>query len=426
MGHGHFLLRVRGTFTTIAPLANLKHGHAFEEKPFLEIIQRRISVIQFSPDADFMMLETEPLPPPEPEATHASPMASFNAAVSGSPPIPKLRTRSPGVQISFYRLSPDPHDGTRIIPRVAGTAIARSPMILPANGTSFISALSQGPQTWAFDVTTYAGKVYELPLFDSTCHPVSAFVSKAEFIVFGCRGGSDPRRFAAFNLRGDEMWEKGFYETSLWPVFSFATSAGRFAMGRLIIDSTLLGAHDISTSQIRQQTIDVYQTANGNQLLHLDCSPVEPASQNFAISPDGMTLALRNNGAIAFYDMPPLTEKEQAAVKLAQSSAPEEIDAPVRINQGHTASSSEAAAPPPESAPQLPTIQAAQAPPTQPTPAQETATSPSAEPASSQSPSSQPTSEAGDPPAEQHRKPPTLYNAPGDPPPSERTSSQPQ
>ena len=52
MGHGHFLLRIRNTFTTFAPLANLKHGHAFEEKPFFKVTQRRVAVIQFSPDAD--------------------------------------------------------------------------------------------------------------------------------------------------------------------------------------------------------------------------------------------------------------------------------------------------------------------------------------------------------------------------------------
>jgi hypothetical protein len=47
---------------------------------------------------------------------------------------------------------------------------------------------------------------------------------------------------------------------------------------------------------------------------------------------------------------------------------------------------------------------------------------PSAEPTNPQ-----PTSATGDdPPAGTHRKPPTLYNAPGDPPPSERNTNQPQ
>ncbi len=439
MGHGHFLLRIRNTFTTFAPLANLKHGHAFEEKPFFKVTQRRVAVIQFSPDADFLTVETEPLPTPEPEAAHASPMAAFNAAVSGSSQTPQLQPRlndPPNVQVLFYRLSLDSQDTARIVPRIAGTAVTRYPVILPVNSTSFISALSHGPQTWAFDVNTYAGKVYQLPLFDSTCHPFSVFVSKAEFVVFGCRGGSDPRRFAAFNLLGAEMWEKSFYETFLRPTFTFATAAGRFAISRLIVDSNLAGLRDITASQIRGQSIDVFQTANGNQLLHLDCVPIETASQNFSISPDGMTLALRNNGAIDFYAMPPLTNKEQADVKLTQASAPEEAEVPVRLSTSHTGpADSQAATPPPDPTPQT---SASQPTPPQTTADQPTATPPApvqttpAPPAEAQSspnpsspappsaepPNPQSTSAAGDdPPAGTHRKPPTLYNAPGETPP---------
>jgi hypothetical protein len=435
LGHGHFMLRVRGTFTTIAPLANLDHGHAFDERPFLKVITRRVSLIQFSPEADFMVLETEPIPPPEPDPVHTSPMASFNAAISGSAQ-PQLHVRSsppPDVQIMFYRLSPDAQDNARIIPRVAGGAVTRNLVSIPANSTSFISAIAQAHQAWAFDVNTYAGKVYQLPLFDSTCRPVSAFVSKAEFIVFGCRGGNDPRRVGAFNLRGEEMWEKSFFDTSLRPAFAFAPAAGRFAMGRLIVSSTLAGIRDISPGQISGETVDVYQTASGNQLLHLDCNPVEPGSQNFAISPDGMTFAIRNNGAIDFYVMPELTKKEQAAIQLAMSSAPEEIEVPVRLNSGHTApaDSSQAETTSPMPPPQTTPNQAPQPPDQQPIPQPPTAQASTDQPAgpqsvSSQSANSQPTSAADDPPTETHRKPPTLYNAPGEQPPDGRNTSQPK
>ena len=434
MGHGHFLLRVRGTFTTIAPMENIVRGHAFEEKPFINTTKRRVVVIQFSPDADFMVVETEPIPAPEPEAAHASPLAAFNAAISGSQQTPQLQRREPpGVQIMFYRLSLDPRDSERILPRVAGMAITRNPVIIPADSNSFISVLDQGHQAWAFDVNTYAGKVYQLPLFDSTCRPATGFVSKAELLVFGCRGSNDPRRFAAFNLRGEEMWEKNFYDTSLRPSFSFATATGRFAIGRLIVDPTLAGVRDITPSQIRGQTVDVFQTANGNQLLHLDCVPVEPGSQNFAISPDGMTLALRDNGAIDLYAMPAPTQKEQAAIKLALSSAPEDIDVPVRLSTGsagHTTSAdSQADTPTPESARPTTATQptAARSPADQAGPVPYNPTQPAVPTqASAEPPTPPPTSVAGDAPAETHRKPPTLYNAPGDPPPSERNSTQPQ
>ena len=108
MGHGHFLLRIRDTFTTIAPLANLKHGHAFEEKPFLKVTQRRVAVIQFSPDADFMTLETEPIPPPEPEPRPRLTHGLLQRRRLRLLPIPKLQSQVTPRQRSDHFLSPLP------------------------------------------------------------------------------------------------------------------------------------------------------------------------------------------------------------------------------------------------------------------------------------------------------------------------------
>src|SRR5712664_3031720 len=52
LGHGHFLLRIRDTLTTFAPLANLATSEPFAQQPFLVSAERRLAALILSPDAD--------------------------------------------------------------------------------------------------------------------------------------------------------------------------------------------------------------------------------------------------------------------------------------------------------------------------------------------------------------------------------------
>ena len=144
-----------------------------------------------------------------------------------------------------------------------------------------------------------------------------------------------------------------------------------------------------------------------------------------ALSPNGLGLAVVHADAIEIYNLPPLTDKDAAALKLAQASAPTENNLPVRFTAQTTAPTdsdvdSDSAATPPN--PQQPTTPAAANAPhsSQPAPAA------SSQPASSNtetqsSPTGSPTPTnrpSGDTAPEEHRAPPTLYTLPTDKPPS--------
>jgi hypothetical protein len=159
------------------------------------------------------------------------------------------------------------------------------------------------------------------------------------------------------------------------------------------------------------QSVVVYQMASGKQILRVECSPIEPAGQNFALSPDGLHLALIRDNSIEIYNLPELTGKEDADVKLAEAAAPEDTGLPVHFlaeeqtlagsgsaadTQSDTVGSSDAV----DSLTQPAVAASASA-----TPAPESnATAPSASTAE------------GDPSPNQPRKPPTLYTLPTDPP----------
>ncbi|MBS1800940.1 MAG: hypothetical protein JSS95_14080 [Acidobacteria bacterium] len=414
LGRGRFMLRNRDTLTTIAPAMNNAKGNAFRESPFIET-KRRIDGVVLSPDADLLVLETlEPLPPTSglEEAASASPATS-----SGSDP---SHADKP-VQINFFKLRPANSDEVQITPGAA--ARARTPGRIPANAAGYLSILDQGQQHWAFDFNGYDGTKKELAPFDSTCRPVPMLVSRGEFIAFGCHLSHTPQVIAGFNMRGEEMWEQNMTETYISPTFAFAPEAGRFAFSRVITHTSLVTDETIMPELVDSQSIIVYQTESGRQILQVKATPVARAGQNFALAPDGMSLAVIRTDAIEVYTLPPPTGKEREAMKLAEAATPKaKDDAPISsamfvASPAAATESTNSIAPaepkPPAAVDSAAGSSASPAPtsPAEPasTPAvnsQATATRPSGETAKSDDDTSDK--------EQKPRKPPTLYNEPGE------------
>jgi hypothetical protein len=246
---------------------------------------------------------------------------------------------------------------------------------------------------------TSPSSIRDISTGPSTSTPAPLFVSHSEFIAFGCRAGQSRQQLGGFNMRGEEMWEQGLFGDSIAPSIAYAPAGGRFALSRIMLHSSFIADQPISADQVSNQTVVVYQTGTGKQLLRADCSPVERAGQNFALSPNGLALAVIHADAIEIYTLPSLTTKDESDLKLARSIAPPENNLPVQFKGQATLStdpdSTQPASsnqPPPQTAPRS-SESNRQPPAATPTPA---------------SPSS------GDTPPDQHRTPPTLYNLPDD------------
>ena len=413
LGHGHFMLRTRDTLTTFAPMANLAKGDAFRERPFITT-ERRIGGVLLSPDADLMILETLEPPP--------LPSDSVQPAAALSPEEQRVRLESP-VQINFFRLLSQA--GEEIVARPGGALRTRVPGRIPANSNGYVSIVDQGHQRWAFDFRTYGGKVKELSPFESTCRPTPILVSRSEFIAFGCHLSHTPQVVAGFNMSGEEMWEQNMTETYVAPTFDYAPRAGRFVMSRVLTHSSVVQGGDILMPElVSGQSIVVYQTDSGRQVLRIDATPVVRAGQNFSLSPDGLSLAVVRGDAIEIHSLPPLTPKEREAVQKAETSAPQDDGgAPVSFGEQGTAGDAVAVRPAeatqaaPQTAPAAdPPAADANAPVvTQPAPAAASEATPPASAVSQQAPASSGDEEKQASPAESPRKPPTLYE-PGEKP----------
>jgi hypothetical protein len=438
LGHGHFLLRVRDALTTFAPLANLATKDPFAQQPFIVSAERRLAALILSPDADLLIIETVKRVPhtAKPKTPLFGPTPE---------PTPGLKERN-AVQINFYRLHAG-DDGGPVLAHPAGAIQTPSTGDIPATTAGFLAVVDQGHQHWAFDFHTYSGKKAELSPFDSSCSPAPVFVSHSEFIAFGCRGGQSRQQLGGFNMRGEEMWEQGLFGDFVAPSIAYAPSAGRFALSRILLRISAVPDQPISSDEVSAQAVVVYQTGTGKQLLRADCSPVSRAGQNFALSPNGLALAVVHADAIEIYSLPPLTTKDESDLKLARSIAPPESDLPVSLPGRSSPNDAD-----PDPSPDLQTAAApasvTNSPPdsTQPTSSNPPATAshphpatshtgsseapaPSAPPTSSSSadtspapasPSSADTSpppaspSSGDTPPEQRRSAPTIYTLPGD------------
>jgi hypothetical protein len=275
--------------------------------------------------------------------------------------------------------------------------------------------------------------VSELAEFNTTCYPRTTFVNHSEFVAFGCRGSSDKQSFAGFNLKGEEMWQQNFFDTQILPTFAFAPAAGRFALGRTIVSSAGDSTMPFSPGVANSQEVRVYQMYSGKQLLRIECTPIIRAGQNFALSPDGMQLAVvretmlrhpatktddaytSRTAAVEIYALPALSNKDQVAVKEAQGFAPEDtgarIDLALQRQSGPPPSDAQAANAMTGSTAAVPGSASA---PGSPEPALPALPVEESLPAAEQSAPAE-ASAAGDPVDTAPRKPPTLYG-PGEAP----------
>lgn len=335
LGHGRFLLRVRDQLTMFQPLAAAKPDDAFREYPFLRM-ERHLIALLVSSNSDLLTIESVKRP--------AGGKDSIAVSLGDSTP-----TDTAPVQINFYRLTSTDDSANGLQVTSAGVVRARTALALPLTTAGALAVLSGGKDRWMFNFNEHTGKVHELAEWDTSCFPRPTFVGHAEFVAFGCRGSDDKQDFAGFNLKGEEMWQQNIYEPYVSPLFLFAPAAGRFALGRTLVNNPIEIDSPLPATLVTSQEVRVYQTYSGKQVFRIDLTPVERSGQNFALSPDGMRLAAirevqaRHPGTKDFdaytqleagvevYSLPALSDGDQTALKKMEAMAPQDVGARIDL-----------------------------------------------------------------------------------------------
>lgn len=339
LGHGRFLLRIRSRLTLLDPLENIaEHGaaEAFNQQELMTL-KRPIGYISVSPAGDLMGIET--ILPRRPRLTGgAASAAALAQTIPGYKPEPEPREKDgqAPVQILFFRLvQGQTHEGKpRLSVRGAGLIGAPNLIELPATGEGFLE-IAQDKDTkrgWLFNFVTHTGKRTELSGYETSCAPRTFWVSKSEFVAFGCSGANERQELGFFNLGGDEPWVQMLRGTHVSPTIVSAPTAGRLALSRTLVNSTIFDVESITPDLLQGQEITVLQAQDGRTLFKILATPIQRVGQNFDLSANGMQFAVFRGGNIEVYKLPGLTGQDEKRLKAAVDLYPEPSDAEVRLN----------------------------------------------------------------------------------------------
>ena len=309
LGSGRFLLRERGDLYMLDPM----HGSDAKtlEKQLLIRSEDEIETIQFSPSHDLLLVETSP------------------AMKVGDDPDEK---KDRPVSAKFYRISTAADGSLRLSSR--GEAVARDAFSIAFTSTGVLQTVKEDRTHWGFDFHPFVGKSMELAGFTSTCRPHSIFVSDAEFFAYGCRGGDDRRLLGGFNLLAEAKWVFTLDDPPLWLAVDTAPANGRFAVRSTLTTSPAQDTDRLDHDEIRGEEVRVYGSREGEELLRVVCSPAQRPGGNFALSPDGLKLAVLAETNLQIYNLPPISpedrklhEREQAALQGLKAAAEANIAA---------------------------------------------------------------------------------------------------
>lgn len=339
LGDGRFLLRVRSRFSLLDPMRRLAEGGpdaAFRPETFLEI-QRRIGYVSVSPGGDLLAIETLP-PRAERKPGVSGDATALAAAMAGTSDAQKLEIvdlpKRPRVEISFFRLkAQDIGKGGGLFAQVAGNVASPALIELPATSEGYLEMKrDKSPGFWDFDFVSHPGKRQELAGYETSCAPRPYFISRSEFVAFGCRGSDDRPELSYFNLQGDEPWIAALSGPQVSPQIVAAPAAGRFALSRTLVNANAANEEALTVDDLTAQEITVFQSFSGQQLLKVQATPIERAGQNFDLSPAGTQFAVLRSGNLEIYRMPVLSVSDKKAVEAAKAMAPAQNDAPIKLN----------------------------------------------------------------------------------------------
>lgn len=284
--NGHFFLRDRN---------NLLVGDAtLVLKPFLDF-PGSLLWLELDPAQQFMVTNSrEPVAKPQKSGQVLSPSTASASVTSDED--------SEGIEDSH------PDTVVRILHRQSGEVMlvsrVHATIHLPINSIGYLQNLrGQGTQ-WVLNLSYFTGGTRMLGSVDSACEPDDYFVSEQEILAAGCGPGGETK-LVAMSTEGRTLWASKVPSTEIWPQLTVAPNGSRFAWSTLDVNHTVNSYAPIDAEDVKEQSVTVFDAANGDIVLVTPLSPILDAGGNVAISPSGRRVAVINAGAIQVFELPP-------------------------------------------------------------------------------------------------------------------------
>lgn len=285
LSDGHFLLRDRN---------NLLEGDAtLALKPYLDF-PGSLLWLEFDPSQRLLVTNSrEPVAAP---AKASEPASQGTAAASGAT---DQEPSSSG--------SDSPELVVRILRRKSGQVLlvsrVHAAVHLPINSEGYLENLRGNGAQWNLQMNYFTGEKRILGSVDTVCEPDDTFLSAQEILLAGC-GPEGESKLVAMTTTGRTLWIAGAPATEVWPQLTVASNGSRLAWETLDANHSVNSYSPLGADDIKEQSVTIFNSANGDIALVSPLSPIFDAGGNVAISPSGRRVALLNDGVIQVFDLP--------------------------------------------------------------------------------------------------------------------------
>jgi hypothetical protein len=191
-----------------------------------------------------------------------------------------------------------------------------NPIHVPITTNGYVGvAKGKGEDEFLIRFLPFAGESKVLGKVASTCTPHENFLNQSALIIESCGPKSSDAFLDAWTTDGKKLWSGHREGRLVWPTFAYARTGERFAVSLLHISHTIDLVDSLNDEDVREQVVQVFDSATGALLMATNASPILTAGQNFALSEDGERLAVLREGAIEVYKVPPPPEKPAAVAQ---------------------------------------------------------------------------------------------------------------
>jgi hypothetical protein len=296
--NGHFLLRDRN---------NLLEGDAtLALKPYLDF-PGALLWLEFDPSQQLLVTNSrEPIAPP---SKPAAPADGSSSSASNSGQVSNSAAASAATDEDSAAAGDEAPDLVlRILQRKSGQVMLvsrlRSAVHLPINASGYLENLRGKGSAWILNLRYFTGGSKMLGSVDSACEPDDTFISDQEMLVAAC-GPQGETKLVAMTTDGRTLWIAGAPSTEVWPQLTVAANGSRLAWSTLDATHSVNSYVPMDADDIKEQSVTVFNAANGDIALVSPLSPIFDVGGNVAISPSGRRVALINGGVIQVFDLPP-------------------------------------------------------------------------------------------------------------------------
>jgi hypothetical protein len=196
---------------------------------------------------------------------------------------------------------------------VLGALRTESPTHVPVSSTGYVGvARDKGEDQFVIRFVPFAGESSILGKVASTCTPHENFLNQKALVIESCGPKSPDTFLDAWTTDGKKLWNGRRDGHLVWPTFAYSRTGNRFALSLLHVAHTIDLVDSINDEDVREQVVQVYDSATGALLMTTNASPILTAGQNFALSEDGERLAVLREGAIEVYKVPSPAADEKA------------------------------------------------------------------------------------------------------------------